>query len=214
MKRAVRRPGPVRRWVHNMLRRRPQGPVGGCAQDFGHVHRPELTPKVTPYGANARAIPGHTRKRSPLVVVPKSSKSSMRTAAAQALKATRMPPAQRLEQRQHLQPAVGIGHQLRHHFRLPHGGERVLPRPPTPRCLRRRRQRAVLPATRRPLAHSRRGRGRGQRLPGHPFLTQSPNLRVRDQPVLHEENGQSHTTLGGATNRPIASSATGKNNCR
>ena len=48
------------------------------------------------------------------------------------LKATRMTPAQRLEQRQHLQPAVGIGHQLRHHLRLPHRGERVLPRPPRP----------------------------------------------------------------------------------
>ena len=30
------------------------------------------------------------------------------------LKVPRMPPAQRLEQCQHLQPAVGVGRQLRH----------------------------------------------------------------------------------------------------
>ena len=46
---------------------------------------------------------------------------------------------QRLEQRQHLQSSVGIGHRLRNDLRLPHVGERVLPRPPRPR--RRRRQR-------------------------------------------------------------------------
>ena len=105
-------------------------------------------------------------------------------------------------------------HQLRHDLRLPHAGERVLPRPPRPRRLRRRRQRAALPVSRRPLAHPGRRRGRRQRLPRHPFLAQSPHLGIRDQPVLHKENGQSHTTLGGSTNRPIASSATGKNNCR
>ena len=53
---------------------------------------------------------------------------------------------------------------------------------------------------------------RRERLPRHPFLAQSPHLGIPDQPVLHKENGQSHTTLGGSTNRPIASSATGKNN--
>ena len=130
------------------------------------------------------------------------------------LKATRMTPAQRLEQRQHLQPAVAVGHQLRHHLRLPHLGERVLPRPPRPRRLRRRRQRAALPLSPRPLAHSRRRGGRRQRLPRHPFLSQSPNLRIRDQPVLREENGQCHTPRGRPRDRPTAASATGKNNCR
>ena len=33
-----------------------------------------------------------------------------------------------------------------------------------------------------------------QRLPYHPLLAQPPNLRVRDQPVLPEGNGQSHTS--------------------
>ena len=42
-----------------------------------------------------------------------------------------MSPAQCLEQRQHLQPSVGVGHQLRHDLRLPHVGERVLPCAPT-----------------------------------------------------------------------------------
>ena len=114
------------------------------------------------------------------------------------LKATGMPPAQRREQRQHLQPSVRIGHQLRHNLRLPHVGERVLPRAPSPRRLRRRRQSAALPAARRPLAHSRCRGGSRQRLPGHSFLTQSPNLRIRDQPVLPAENGQCHTAPRGA----------------
>ena len=49
---------------------------------------------------------------------------------------------------------------------------------------------------------------------GHPFLAQSPNLCIRDQPVLRKENGQSHTLPPSPMNRPIPSSATGKNNCR
>ena len=87
----------------------------------------------------------------------------------------RMPVAQRLEQRQHLQSPVGIGHQLRYDLRLPHVGERVLPRPPRPRRLRRRGQRPALPLARRPLAHPRRRCGRRQRLVCHPLLAQSPN---------------------------------------
>ena len=89
------------------------------------------------------------------------------------LKATGIPPAQRREQRQHLQPSLRIGHQLRHDLRLPHVGERVLPRAPRPRPLRRRWQRAALPAARRPLAHSRGRRGRRQRLPGHSSRTRN-----------------------------------------
>ena len=107
-------------------------------------------------------------------------------------KATRMPPAQPPEQRQRLQPSLRVGHQLRHYLRLPHVAERVLPRPPRPRRLRRRRQRPALPAARRPLAHACRRRGRRQRLPGHPFLPQSPNLRVCDQPVLRGKQAVSH----------------------
>ena len=112
------------------------------------------------------------------------------------LEPTRMPPAQCPEQRQHLQPAVGVGHQLRHNLGLPHVGERVLPRPPRPRRLHRRRQRPALPLPGRTLAHPGRRRGRRQRLPCHPLLSQPPNLRVRDQPVLHQENGQCHTSRG------------------
>ena len=103
-----------------------------------------------------------------------------------------MPPAQPPEQRQRLQPSLRVGHQLRHYLRLPHVAERVLPRPPRPRRLRRRRQRPALPAARRPLAHACRRRGRRQRLPGHPFLPQSPNLRVCDQPVLRGKQAVSH----------------------
>ena len=130
------------------------------------------------------------------------------------LKAARMPPAQRLEQRQHLQPAVGVGHQLRHDLGLPHLAERVLSCAPPPRRLRRRRQWPALPLARRPLAHPRRRGGRRQRFPCHPLLAQSPNLSIRDQPVLREENGQCHTPRGRPRDRPIAASATGKNNCR
>ena len=93
------------------------------------------------------------------------------------LEATRMPPAQLPEQRQNLQPSLRIRHQLRHDLRLPHVAERVLPRPPRPRPLRRRRQCTLRPAARRPLAHSGRRRGRPQRLPCHSLLVQSPNLR-------------------------------------
>ena len=50
----------------------------------------------------------------------------------------------------------------------------------------------ALPAARRPLAHAGRRRGRRQRLPGHPFLPQSPNLRVCDQPVLRGKQAVSH----------------------
>ena len=66
------------------------------------------------------------------------------------LKATRVPPAQPREQRQHLQPSLRVGHQPRHDLRLPYAGERVLPRPPCPQRLRRRRQRAALPRFLRP----------------------------------------------------------------
>ena len=51
-------------------------------------------------------------------------------------------------------------------------------------------------------------------LPAIRFSAQSPNLRIRDQPVLHEENGQCHTPRGYPRDGPIAVSATGKNNCR
>ena len=62
--------------------------------------------------------------------------------------------------------------------------------------------------------HPGRRCGRRQRDPCHPLLPQSPNLRIRDQPVLHEENGQCHTPRGCSRDRPIAASATGKNSCR
>ena len=39
-------------------------------------------------------------------------------------------------------------------------------------------------------------------------------IRTRMLSVPCEENGQFYTALGGSTNRPIASSATGRNNCR
>jgi hypothetical protein len=51
-------------------------------------------------------------------------------------------------------------------------------------------------------------------LPAIRFLAQSPNLRIRDQPVLREENGQCHTLRGCSRDRPIATTATGKNNYR
>ena len=66
------------------------------------------------------------------------------------LKATRMPPAQRREQRQHLQLTVGIGHQLRYDFDChtsANGSSRVRH---VPQRLRRRRQRPALPAARIP----------------------------------------------------------------
>ena len=148
------------------------------------------------------------------VLHPPRTDPPLQRAELPGLKAARMPPAKRREQRQHLQPAVGVGRQLRHHLRLPHVRERVLPRAPRPRRLRSRRQRPLLPAARRPLAHPGRRRGCRQCLPGHPLLAQTPNLCVRDQPVLPEENGQSRTPHGPSNGPPIAPSPTGQNNCR
>ena len=68
-------------------------------------------------------------------------------------------------------------------------GELALPRAPRPIRLRRRRQRLPLPASRCPLTQPQPPAS-----PYHPLLAQPPNLRVRDQPVLPEGNGQSHTS--------------------
>ena len=189
-------------------------------QQVRERHASQRHPQVARVGEVERRLP--TRDRHLLevhlavgtVLHPPVADPPLQRPQLPRLKATRMPPAQRLEQRQHLQSSVGIGHQLRNDLRLPHVGERVLPRPPRPRRLRRRRQRPALPLARRPLAHPGRRGGCRQRLACHPLLAQSPNLRIRDQPVLRQENGQCHTLRGCSRDRPIATTATGKNNCR
>ena len=73
-----------------------------------------------------------------------------------------------------------------------------------------------------PLCHSRAARSlipaaaaaAASVCPAIRFSPQSPNLRIRDQPVLHQENGQSRTPRGCSRERPIAPSTPGKNNCR
>ncbi len=189
-------------------------------QQVRERHAPKRHPQVAQVGEVERRLP--TRDRNLLkvhlavgtVLHPPLPDPPLQGPQLARLKAARVPAAQRLEHRQHLQPAGGVGHQLRHDLRLPHVGERVLPCAPPPRRLRRRRQRPALPLARRPLAHPSRRGGRCQRLACHPLLAQSPNLRIRDQPVLREENGQCHTSRGYPRDGPIAAAATGKNNCR
>ena len=189
-------------------------------QQVRERHTPKRHPQLAQVGEVERRLP--TRNRNLLevhlavgtVLHPPLPDSPLQGPQLPRLKAARMPPAQRLEQRQHLQPAVGVRHQLRHDLRLPHLREGVLPRAPPSWRLRRRRQRPALPLVRRPLAHPRRRRGRPQRLACHSLLTQSPNLRIRDQPALREENGQCHTPRGCLRDGPITAAATGKNNCR
>ena len=162
-------------------------------------HAPKRHPQIAQVGEVERRLP--TRDRNLLevhlavgtVLHPPLPDPPLQGPQLPRLKPARMPPAQRLEHRQHLQPAVGVGHQLRHDLRLPHVRERVLSRAPPPRRLHRRWQRPALPLARRPLAHPRGRGGRRQRLACHPLLAQSPNLGIGDQPVLREENGQCHT---------------------
>ena len=189
-------------------------------QQVRERHAPQRHPKVARVAEVERRFPARNRHLLEVhfalgaVLHAPLSDPPLQRPQLPGLKPTRVPAAQRPEQRQHLQPSVGVGHQLRHHLRLPHVGERVFPRPPRPCPLRRRRQLPALPLPGRPLAHPGCRRGRRQRLPCHPLLTQPPNLRVRDQPVLHEETG-SVTRLAGASRAgPITSSTTGKSNCR
>src|SRR5262249_42940876 len=102
------------------------------------------------------------------------------------LELPRPPPAQRLEDRLRLELALRVLHQQRLDLRRPHLRERIGPRPPCPRRLRRRGQRSTLPLPPGPLAHPGRCRGRLQRLACHPLLPQQADLLVRDHPGLPE----------------------------
>ena len=145
--------------------------------------RGDATPGVTSRSlaslkSNAASRPGTATcsrytSRSGAVLNPPLAEPPLQRPQLSWLEPTRMPPAQRTEQRQPLQPPVCVGHQLRHDLGLPHVDERVLPRPPRPRRRRRRRQRPALSLRGRPLAHPGCRRGRRQRLPCHP-LSRNP----------------------------------------